>query len=215
MKSKKEIVDFISKIYFSYSSIMEYEYERNTAYDHEERCANDYCRCITLENFELTSVSAKEFMKYLNEYSDFDKCDFEKEFIKICDKMTSYDFDFNVSGGYYGEELDSVSLSNPDIINEIANLYSIKAYRSEKIKRIESTIKEDYILDEYVKNILIKEYGYVLDSLKKSKFKIIEINTKDIVFPQVEYNDIIKSQNLGSYKNKKGVCGLVKLVGDK
>jgi len=216
MKSFDEIVDIIAKIDFSYSSGIEYDYDRVESPDHDECCANDYCRCTTLEEFVLEKVNTKEFINTINDALEINSDLFDKDVAKICDELKTESFEFNVCGGYYGEELDSVLLEH-FIIIKLANIYSIKAYRRAKLKKIVSNSENDvdYVLDEYVKNILTEEYGYILDSLEKSKFKIVDINTVDIIFPQNEYNEYIKFQNLSGYKNRKGVCGLVKLIDGK
>lgn len=211
MKKFDEIVTIISNIDFAYSGGIEYDYDRVEAPDHDERCAGDYCRCTNLEDFVLEKVNAKDFIDTINITLGIDSDLFDKDVTAFCNTLTTDSFEFNVCGGYYGDELDSVSLEHC-FITKLANIYSVKAYRKAKLNKIESSL---YVLEDYVKKILIDEYGYVLDTLEKSKFKVVEISPKDIVFPQAEYNDIIKSQNLSGYKNKKGVCGLVKLVGDK
>lgn len=223
MKKVEEIVAIIRGIDFRYSGGIDYDYDRVEAYDHDERCANDYCRCTTLENFVINSVDATLFVRTIKEYLDIDSDNdfFTNDIVKVCESLRTEDFEFNTTGGYYGDEFDSIKLENYDVINKIANIFSIKAYRKEKLKQINlstediGVVEEDYVLDEYVKKILTDEYGYVLDSLKGSKFKIVEIETKDVIFPQREYNEFVKSQNLSSYKNRKGICGLVKIVNGK
>lgn len=223
MKKIEEIVSIIRSIDFRYSGGIDYDYDRVTAYDHYERCANDYCRCTTLENFVINSIDATLFVSTIKEYLDIDSDNdfFTNDIVKVCESLRTDDFEFNTSGGYYGDELDSIKLDNSDIINKIANIFSIKAYRKEKLKQISLSAEEvdvvenDYVFDEYVKKILTDEYVYILESLEGSKFKIVEIKTKDVIFPQREYNNFIKSQNLSSYKNRKGICGLVKMIDGK
>lgn len=217
MKEIEEILLRIRNINFSYSSAIDYDYDRVEAPDHDERCANDYCRCTTLENFVINNIDADSFLNLLKDHLDIDNINlFRNDIIKICEKLRTEDFEFNTSHGYYGEELDSIQLENYDVINKIANIFSIKAYRREKLKKIIANSEEvDYVLDEYVKKILIDEYGYVLESLIDSKFKIVEIDTKDVIFSQKEYNEFIKSQNLSTYENKEDICGIVKSIDGK
>lgn len=198
-----------------YSSAIDYDYDRMESPDHYERCAGDYCRCTTLENFVISKINIDRLVEFLKSNLEINHNLFDKDIVKICEGLDKEDFIFETSGGYYGEELDSVRIDNGKIVNSLASLFSIKGYRKEKLKKIISNTNNNYISDDYVKKILIEEYGYILESLKNSKFKIIDVNTNDIIFPQKEYNIFIKSKNLSGYKNRKGICGLVKMVDDK
>ena len=202
---------------FRYTGAIDYDYCDVKADDHYERCANDYCRCSTIEDCVITRFNIVEFIKIIKEKINIDinSNSFDVDIFNSCKELCTNDFNFGVCSGYYGEELKSITLES-HVISKLANIFSIKAYRREKIKKIEESFKKDnYIFDEYVKKILIDEYGYVLDSLKNSKFIIIDIKTSDIVFPQKEYNEFVKSSNLSSYKNRKGICGLVKKINNK
>lgn len=214
MKNKEEILLILKNIDFTYTDAIDYDYDRVEAPDHYERCVGDYCRCTTLENFVINKIDASLFIDIIKKNLNINNDLFRDELIKICKELETEDFYFDTSGGYYGEELDSITLCNSNVMNKLVNIFSIKGYRKEKLKQIISN-SDNYILDDYVKKILTKEYGYVLDSLIGSKFKIIDINTKDIIFPQKEYNNFIKSQELTSYKNRKGICGLVKMIDGK
>lgn len=217
MNEIQRIFSIIEKIDFSYTSAIDYDYNRVQADDHDESCADDYCRCSTIEDCVITKVNQVEFVRVIKEYLSIDTGNdsFNNDIINICKDLSDTDFSFNICGGYYGEEMGSITLES-HIVNKLTNIFCVKAYRREKLKKIElNQKKSDYILDEYVKRILTEEYGYVLDSLKNSRFTIIEVNTKDIVFPQKDYNEFIKNSNLSGYKNKKGICGLVKKVDKK
>jgi len=211
------ICSIIRDINFQYTGAIEYDYHNMTAYDHDTRCADDYCRCSTIEDCSITKVNPVEFAKLIKGQLDIDINDdsFNNDIIDVCKNLTTYDFIFDVCSGYYGEEIDRITLES-HVVNKLANIFCIKAYRREKLKKINFNIKnDDYILDEYVKKILTEEYGYVLDSLKNSKFTIIEISTSDIEFPQKNYNEFVKKSDLSGYQNKKGICGLVKKSGRK
>jgi uncharacterized protein YwgA len=216
MKKIEEIISIISKIDFSYSGGISYDYDRVEAYDHDERCADDYCRCSSLENFSISSISGNEFVNYIKSYLGVEHSRFDNDIFNICEKLTTDDFEFEVSGGYYGEELDSITLENYGVIEKLAGIFSIKGYRKAKLNQIYNNTEHDNLeLDAYVKKLLTEEYGYVIDVLDNHKFKIIDIDTKDIVFPQKEYDNFIKVQELCDYKNIDDICGLVRFVGNK
>ena len=217
MNEIERITSIIRDINFQYTSAIEYNYHNMTAYDHDTRCADDYCRCSTIEDCEILKVIPLEFAKLIKEHLgiDNDNDSFNDDIIYICKGLTTDNFIFDVCGGYYGEELDGITLESY-VVNKLANIFCIKAYRREKLKKINFNIKNgDHILDKYVKKILTEEYGYVLDSLKNSNFTIIEVSTNDIVFPQKDYNEFVKNGDLSGYKNKKDICGLVKKIDNK
>lgn len=217
MNEIQRIYSIIEKINFQYTSAIDYDYNNVQAYDHDERCADDYCRCSTIEDCVITKVNPVEFVRVIKEHLDIDtdSDSFNADIINVCKDLSDADFIFNICGGYYGEEMESITLES-HIVNKLTNIFCVKAYRREKLKKIDfNQKKSDYILDEYVRRILTEEYGYVLDSLKNSKFTIIEVNINDIVFPQKNYNEFVKNGNLSGYKNKKGICGIVKKVDDK
>lgn len=199
-----------------FSCLVEYDYDREVADDHYETCANDYCRCSTIVNFTITKIYTTKIIEHIKEYINFSSNVelLNDDISKIFNNLTDDDFDVNICNGYYGEELNTIKLQQ-HVVNKLANILCVKAYRKEKLNKINFYSKRDDNFDEYVKKILTEEYGYLLSSLENSNFTIIEVNTSDIVFPQIEYNEYVKSDNLTSYKNKKGVCGLVKKVDNK
>lgn len=217
MTETEKTYSIIQEINFIYTNAVEYDYDTVKAYNHDTRCADDYCRCSTIEDCTIKKVNILEFIRLIKEHLDIDteNDSFNYDITNVCKYLTTDDFVFNICGGYYGQELNSIKLSDY-IVSKLNVVFSIKAYRREKLKNIDVNIKKDnYILDEYIKRILTEEYGYVLDSLKNSKFKIIEVSINDIIFTQKDYNKFVKSGDLSKYRNKKGVCGLVKMINDK
>jgi hypothetical protein len=216
MKKIEEIISIISKLDFSCSGGIEYDYSRVEACDHDERCANDYCRCTTLENFEVIKINHLKLVEIIKDRLKNDHVLFDNDIIKICEKIKIDDFEFNVTGGYYGEELDSITIDNSEIVKELADIFTVKGYRKVKLKQILcNSEKYNSDLDAYVKKLLTDEYGYVVDVLDDYKFKIVEVDTKEIVFPQKEYDNFIKVQELCDYKDIDDIYGLVRLFGNK
>ena len=59
------------------------------------------------------------------------------------------------------------------------------------------------------------EYGYLLDGMKDADFSLIEVDPKDIVFPQKNYSKKLSSEKVKGYKSHQGICGVVRIKGGK
>jgi hypothetical protein len=99
------------------------------------------------------------------------------------------------SSGYYGDEVDSISLD------------------SNTFNKIQRDISEIFKLNEVsdmVKFLLQKEYGYILDKIEKcTNYSIEFVDRSQIVFPQKEYQSAVSKKDL-SYidDNKFNICGV-------
>ncbi len=182
------------------------EYDTNSILDenHEELCRDDYCRCSTME-VDINSVDSIELCQHICDRFDIDSINIVNQIRKVCDRMTNTDFEAQICGGYYGEELDHIRLENYEKISDLENIINIKMSRMKKLEKIELSNKETKTL----KKILISEYGYLLESLKDSKFSIIEISTSDVIFPSKKHADNVGKKYLNSYRKHK-ICGIVK-----
>ena len=87
-------------------------------------------------------------------------------------------WEFDVSRGYYGQEIDRIRLcSFGDIKADILKLLSLKP-------------------NDRIKFVLEKEYGYVLDAVDRLDFEEIEISVSDIIVSNEEYR---KKVEVGLY----------------
>ena len=68
---------------------------------------------------------------------------------------------------------------------------------------------------EKIRKVLELEYGYLLNDMSDATFSIIEVDPKDIVFPQKNYLKTLSSEKIKGYKNHQGICGVVRLKGGK
>jgi len=202
---KKELVN----IDFEYSGCIDYEAESIQSPDHDTICANDYCRCSTM-NMYINSINNDEISKYICDKFDIKDNIIKNRVLNICRKLTIDDFECHVCGGYYGEETDGITLENYNIISELELAIDIKKSREKKLQLIKLSEKEN----EKIKKILISEYGYLLDKLKNSNFSEIEISTSDVIFPSKIQSDNVGKKYLYSYKKHK-ICGIVRQKGDK
>jgi len=206
--TKLSIREILSKLDFLY----DVQYDLNTEYaeDHDERCKDDYCRCSTISP-EVSSFAYKDIAaKIIRQF------DIKNEKIiycvdRICSTIRIDDFYCLKSGGYYGEELDSITIDNYEILDKLEESIDIKLSRKRKLDKL----KNESELDDKIRDVLTMEYGYLLDYIKASSFSIIEIDTKDIIFPQTEYLKTLSSAKVGVYKNHSGICGIVRLSGNK
>jgi hypothetical protein len=216
MKTREKTTDVLSilrNIDFKWSEGFDYDYDSNVAPDHYERCANDYCRCSTIENACVTSIDYKGIAKaVINEFDIVYDKELNSRVIndieKVCKTITKDDFYCDVCGGYYGEELDSITLDNSIILKRLEEVIDLKKARKAKLNKLNDG--RVVIDSEIVKDILIKEYGYLLDDLVDADFSVIDVDTSDIVLPNREYADKVKNSDLSGYKNHRGICGVVR-----
>lgn len=199
---------------FAYSDGFDYEPNRETASDHYERCANDFCRCSTLSP-EITSFDYKGIAKQIIEKFDIVEDRTSNRIENICKDLTKDDFYCDVVGGYYGEELESIILDNSRILKKLEEVIDIQKTRKTKLELLNKESNITYIDSEIIKDILIKEYGYLLDDLKDAYFSVIEVDTSDIVLPNREYAEKVRNSDLSGYKNHRGICGVVRFDGSK
>jgi len=210
MKNKKELTirERLRKMDFSYS--IDYDSHREQNPNHDEICKDDYCRCSTLHPTidKIYPVGIKDII-----CNKFDIKDEKTKYCveRICNKLTDADFECQVGGGYYGEEMDGITLDSWDIIDQLEGVIDIKLNRKRKIEKLNSAQLED----EKIRKILIMEYGYLLDELKDAKFSIIEVSPNDIVFPSEKHFNELNEERVKKYTNHDGICGIVKQKNDK
>ncbi len=100
--------------------------EYDTEYDCESYGCDDYCRCGTISNAHVTNTFANkvEFFNSIWESSGDDLED-ALAFIYAKNNFSVDDFEVNVTGGYYGQEINGItfdSLSiNADAFNNCSN----------------------------------------------------------------------------------------------
>jgi hypothetical protein len=104
-------------------------------------------------------------------------------------------WDINTSFGYYGQEVDSVTLKNDIVIefeSKLGTAFSLG-------------------LKERIEYILGLEYGYILPELENKNYKIININKSDIIFGSDGHLKKVSKKDLKHYSdsNYKGIRGIV------
>lgn len=200
---EKTIRDILKEIDFS--GYIDYDSNPEEAYDHNERCKDDYCRCTTLHP-TINSFDYKNIVTRICEQFNITNEKIIYCIDRICSTLTNDDFYCNVTGGYYGEELDSIVIEDYNILNKLEENIDIKLARKNKLAKIDESVE----LDDKIRNILIMEYGYLLEDLKTATFSIIEIDPKNIILSQEEHANNLNKDKVNGYKNHQGICGIVK-----
>jgi hypothetical protein len=205
-KKEKTIKEILKDLDFS--NDIDYDTNSEQAEDHDERCEGDYCRCSTLHptinSFGYAEI-ADRICEQFNIVEEKTKYCIER----ICSTLTIGDFYCHVCGGYYGEEMNGITLDNYEIVDKLEEIIDIKTARKKKLKQLNEISKSE-LSDDKIRQILIMEYGYLLDELKISSFSVIEIDTQDIIFPQEEHSKNLNKDKVNGYKNHSGICGIVK-----
>lgn len=142
---------------------VEYDYDNDTS---NCQCAPDYCRCGTITNAKVTSISPCNARTLVDEYVHGDEIERLLAFMFFRHCLKGDDFYVKVCGGYYGEEIDGVTLES-NKVDHFNTLIESKDHRS------------------ILAMILTHHYGYVLpDLLDYKEWEIRTVSLKDIYVPK-------------------------------
>ena len=199
-------------------------YDYDTIYSCEESGCNEegICRCGHITNTYLNKVDVSAIVT--NIYSEiFDNSISTKRHNAInslwgiSEEIQKYTIDrilrvnkiwkpqfweINVSGGYYGQEIDEVVLIEDMVL------------------KINSQLERAFQIDnltERVEYLLTLENGFILDDIKDKKYHISVIDIDDIIFSNTEHQRKIIIEELEQYsdRNYSGIRGVVKKDGIK
>ena len=197
-------------------------YDYDTIYSCEESGCNEegICRCGHITNTYLNKVDVSAIVT--NIYSEiFDNSISTKRHNAInslwgiSEEIQKYTidrilrvnkiwkpqfWDINVSGGYYGQEIDEVVLIE-DVVLKINS-------------QLERALQIDN-LSERVEYLLTIENGFILDNIKDKKYHISVIDIDDIIFSNTEHKRKVVIEELEHYsdRNYSGIRGVVKKDG--
>lgn len=171
--------------------IMETDFRYCVDYDYDRtRCvcppdSYDYCRCTRIINEVINSVEIKDVSREINDVLSGDLLThYCIDRILTATKMYEpNNWEINICGGYYGEEIDSVLIDN------------------DKLKEwLIKFVKLGTDVDK-IKLALECEYGYVLDKLiELNNLDIKTIPVKDIIVPQKEHYTKLELDIVDKYK---------------
>lgn len=205
---------------FLYSGIdIDYQRENNC----EENGCDDICRCSRIINSTIESIDINSLVESIY-YEYFDKSEQTKRDLKLnyilngIDKTIDFytidkilrinriwdkeNWEIKTSNGYYGEEVDSVTLYS-NVASKIEN-------------QIDDVLSIDD-LSKRVEYLLQLEYGYLLPELIGKNYKVDYIKKEDIIFASDGHYKRIQRENLDHYsdKNYSNIRGVVLQKGDK
>jgi hypothetical protein len=114
----------------------------------------------------------------------------------------SENWDIEVEGGYYGQEVNDVRIKESiadKIEEELCVVFSLPS------------------LKEKIEYLLKVEYGKILPEIIDSNYESITIDKDDIIFGTEKHLDKVMKKDLDFYsdKNYNGIRGIVKKSGDK
>ncbi len=199
-------------------------YDYDTIYSCEESgCIEEgICRCgyITntyLDKVDVSSISNNIYSEIFNNSistkrhnainslwgisEDIEKYTIDR--ILRINKIWKPEFwDINISGGYYGQEVDEVVLIE-DVVKRI-NFQLEKAFEIDNLKE-----RIDYLLE--------LENGFLLEDIKNREYNISIIDIDDVVFTNSDHKRKVLVEELEHYsdKNYLGIRGIVKKDGTK
>lgn len=181
---------------------LDYEYDGRPCYDETCGCrtGNDYCRSNEYDNLRIEEVHIPSLVAYFLSKTNKKKDVIETknvDFLNYCvdrllriHKLYETDYwDIQTCGGYYGQEIDLITL------NDL------------KFKLICEKIQSLIVMfpNERIEFILMEEYGYVLDSLKGKKFKLIETDVSNLKIGNEVYYKKIEDAYYKDYPYPIGV----------
>lgn len=172
----------------------DYDYDRTSCTG-----CTDYCRCTKIINLKLTNFT--DYSKFLIDVLDSFKLDIPKPdkkfYLYAVERMFKFiglddlnAYEASSCGGYYGEETSNKVRIDPKQFTELQEFVEL---------HLASLNKNDII-----KALLVKEYGYVLDSLKEVKdWEIKTVPYKLIMFPnknRFEYTTRVDTKLVARYR---------------
>jgi hypothetical protein len=194
-----------------YKDGVEVSYTR--CYNCEESGCRDICRCSIIINIEKKVDTNRIIEKIYNLYFDdsletkrnsklsellwnigddinFYTIDRISRYFKIWDNI-----EVDKTGGFYGEEIESITISNSEKLVELIN-------KGLSINDLNSRV-------EYLLGL---EYGYLLPELENRNWELSEINIDDIEIRNESHLESVSNKVLNHYNNYKGIMGVVILT---
>jgi len=201
----------------SFQYCTEYDYDSQTSCS-ESGCDDEgICRCSTIENAHIISVNVTSMVNDIYP-SYFDKSLSTKRnntinsilggTSKEIDKYTidrilrinkvyePTNWEINVCGGYYGQEIDNIILED-----SVAR--KLEEQIDEALSIIELTTRVEYLLN--------LEYGHILPSLQSCQYSVETIERDKIIFGNDNHYKKINLKNIDHYSdnNYNSIRGIV------
>ena len=179
-----------------------WQYHLDVEYDSHNDCyasgCNDegICRCGRITNPHIEGINRESIIQAIinvlmgapyggGVHTDIQAYCIDRIVRNILNVYHEFEWDIEVGGGYYGEEIDSVSLeSAPGIATKVKELLQLKTDK------------------ERIFHTLILEYGRVLPKLEAlDRWYIEELPMKSVLLPQQEYKKKLSTNQIEAYKD--------------
>jgi hypothetical protein len=150
------------------------DYSRDVGYHCNENGCDDICRCGTIDDVEIKPLSLAHAHSIAEKRIKGSKLDVYIAMMFLRRLLTPEEFSWNKCGGYYGEEIDSITLESVDRLNAAIDEYNA-ASQVERLKFVLGAeygeVKPDFSSIE-MKNVKISSVHDLTpkNPLKKKKF---------------------------------------------
>lgn len=195
--------NYIYDIDFKYNGV---DFDYHTEYDCESHgCYDDWaCRCGTIVDQEVTeinlpSISNSILLKFYGHktskgeelFNDIDIYCVER-ILRLNKIYNKESFEINISGGYYGEEVDSIVLCRNDkLLSDLNSFFSLKK------------------MNEKIEFVLSLEYHKILPELLNLEWSIESINQEQVDFGSEKHKEMVKRDTEIFYRNHTLPLGIV------
>jgi len=175
MRAKKITKGWSFPTEFSQYSVGEVDYSTYNPCQHgSDCCENDYCRCGTITDTSIKNIDLAYVIEQITKGSD---C----EFFRYCvDRLARiykiYDtnaWEVIVCGGYYGQEIEGVKLTNSEFIKAVEKCFGLPE-------------------QERIGFVLSEEYGFLLPELIGKTFQEVTANRNELRIGNQSYHKKIK-----------------------
>ena len=202
---------------------LEYDYDTYTSC-HESYCDEEgICRCSTIENAHVVSVNISNMVNHIYD-NYFDNSLSTKRnstinsilggvskeidiytidrILRINKAYEPSNWEVQVCGGYYGQEID-------DIVLEDYTAQKIETQLDEAFSLINLTERIEYLL--------MLEYGSILPELKGCEYSIETVERDSIIFGSDKHYRKVNTKELNHYSDKAytGIRGIALVKNDK
>jgi len=201
------------------------EYDYNTYTSCHERYCNEegICRCSTIQNAHVVSVNIPNMVNHIYDYYFDDSISTKRNFtinsilggvskeidiytidriLRINKAYEPSNWEVQVCGGYYGEEIDDVILED-DVAQKIE-------------KQIDNAF-EIIDLKKRIEYLLMLEYGSILPKLQGLTYSIETVERDSIIFSSDPHFRKVNLKKLEHYSDKiySGIRGIALLKNNK
>jgi len=160
----------------------------------ECECGDDYCRCSTIVNTQVSSVPYEKLAEEIAPESILLKYCVERILRHFKPLREQSSWDIEVEGGYYGEELGEVKLDK-NVAETLATiLHSL----------------EDATDNQAVETALNVEYGFILPTLKDKTWTLERVAVAELDLGNKHHAANLDEERVDSYRvEKQPVIGLL------